>query len=82
MFESHVVASIDRMSFEFVNKFFWPTSRNVLPTFQTFCPVGVRIAQAVVHFTHFQVQARKRGVLGGLWGALCMYISPKEVCDG
>ena len=41
--------------------FFLPTSRNVLSTFQTYCPVGVQIAQMVVHFAHFQVQARKGG---------------------
>ena len=46
-----------------------PTSRKVLPTFQTFCPVGVQIAQTVVHFAHFQVQARKTGVLG--WASGC-----------
>ena len=28
-----------------------------LPTFQTFCTDGVRIAQMGVHFAHFQVQA-------------------------
>ena len=49
--------------------FFLPTSRNVLPTFQTFCPGGVHFAQTVVHFAHFQVQARKRGVLG--WVCEC-----------
>ena len=47
--------------------FFLPTSRKVLPTFQTFCPVGVHFAQMVVDFAHFQVQARKRGVLGCGW---------------
>ena len=39
-----------------------PTSRNVLPTFQTFCLVGVQMT--VVHFAHFQVQDRKGDVLG------------------
>ena len=48
--------------------FFLPTSRNVLPTFQTFYPNGVRFDQTVVHFAHFPVQARKRGVLGWGWG--------------
>ena len=47
-----------------MNDLFLPTSRNDLPTFQTFCPVGVQIAQTVVHFTNFQVLARKRGVFG------------------
>ena len=46
--------------------FFLPTSRKVLPTIQTFCPVGAHFAQTVVLFAHFQVQARQRGVLG--WG--------------
>ena len=47
---------------------FLPTSRKKLPTFQTFCLVGVQIAQTVVHFVHFQVQARKWGVLRWAWG--------------
>ena len=64
-----------------MNKFFLPTSRKVLPTFQTFCPVGVLIAQTLVHFAHFRVQARKRVFWGGLEGVLWMYISPKGVCD-
>ena len=39
---------------------------NILPG-----PVGVEIAQTVVRFAHFQVQARKGGVwggVGGVWG--------------
>ena len=52
-----------------MNKFVLPTSTKVLPTVQTFCPVGIQIAQTVVHFAHFQVQARKRGVLG--WALGC-----------
>ena len=56
-----------------MNKLFLPTSRNVLPTFQTFCPIGVQIAQLVVHCAHFKVQVRKRGVLGGLGDVLCTY---------
>ena len=51
-----------------MNKFFLPTSRKVLPTFQIFCPIGVQIAQKVVHFAHFQVQARKKGGLGWALG--------------
>ena len=38
-----------------MNIFFLPTSRKVLPTFRTYCPHGVQVAQTVVHF---QVQAR------------------------
>ena len=59
-----------------------PTSRNVLPTFQTFCPVGIQVAQTVFHFAHFQVQSEKRDVLGGFGGVLCTYISQKGVRDG
>ena len=58
-----------------MNKFFLPTSRTVLPIFQTFCPDGVYFAQTAVHFAHFQNQAKKRGVLG--WGCglflVCTY---------
>ena len=59
-----------------------PTSRNFLSTFHTFFPVGVQVAQTVAHFAHFQVQARKMVFWGGVRGVLCMYISPKAVCDG
>ena len=67
--------------FQLMNKLFLPTSGKVLSTFQTFCPVGVQVAQTVVHFAHFQVQARKRGVLG--WGCGCfVYVHiPERVCD-
>ena len=54
-----------------------PTSRTILPTFQTFCPVGLHFAQTVVHFAHFQVQARTTGVIGWGWGVSCTYISQK-----
>ena len=52
-----------------MNKFFLPTSKKVLSTFQTFCPVGGPVcpAQTVVHFVHCQVQASKSGVLGWVW---------------
>ena len=54
--------------------FFWPTSRNFLSTFQTYCPVA-----QVVHIAHFQVQARKRDVLG--WsGGLFVDIHIPERC--
>ena len=60
-----------------MNNIFLPTSWKVLSTFQTFCPVGVQFSQMVVHFAHFQVQARKRGVLG--WGWECFaYTSPNR----
>ena len=59
-----------------------PTSRIFLSTFYTFCPDGVQDAQKVDHFAHFQVQARKRGVLGGVGGVLCMYISRNECVTG
>ena len=41
-----------------------PTSRKVLSTFRTYCTDGGQVAQMVVHFANFQVQAWKRGVLG------------------
>ena len=41
-----------------------PTSRKVLSTFRTYCTDGGQVAQMVVHFANFQVQARKRGGLG------------------
>ena len=49
------------LSYDF---FFLPTPRNFLSFFRTYCPFWVQVAQMVVHFTHFQIQARKRGVLG------------------
>ena len=57
--------------------FFWPTSRKVLTSFQTFCPVGVQIAQMVVHFAHFQVQARKGGILGWAW--ICFVYANRHI---
>ena len=67
-----------------MNMFFCPLLEKNLPTFQTFCPVGVQIAQTVVHFAHFQVQARKKVVLG--WAGGCfvhLHIPAQEgVCDG
>ena len=62
-----------------MNNFFLPTSRKVLPTFQTFCPDGVHFAQTVVHFVHFQNQARKRGVLGWGWGCFVFVHIPERV---
>ena len=60
-----------------MRKIFLPTSRKVLPTFQTFCLDGVQIAQTVVNFAHFQVQVGKRGVLGWAWGCF-MYVHIPE----
>ena len=34
----------------------WATSREVLPTFGTFCPVRIWVAQTIDHFAHFEVQ--------------------------
>ena len=57
---------------------FLPTSRKVLPAFQIFSPGGVHFAQTAVHFAHFQVQAKKLGVLGwGLGYFECVHI-PKR----
>ena len=50
-----------------------------MSTFQIYCSVGVKIAQMVVQFAHFQVQGRMAAVTRGV---LCMYISSKGVCDG
>ena len=57
----------------------WINSRKVLPTFQTFCSGGIQIAQTVIHFAHFQVQARKRGVLGCVWGCVVYVYIPYRV---
>ena len=65
--------------------FFWPTSRKVLPTFQTFCPVGVQIGQMVVDFATFKFRPGKRAFGGEVGGVLCTYVSllsKKGVCDG
>ena len=58
--------------------FFLPTSKIDLPTFQTLCPVGVKIAQTVVCFAHFQVQARRRDVLGWAWGCFVYVHIPEK----
>ena len=62
-----------------MNKYFLPTSKKVLPTFQTFCQDGVHFAQTVVHFALFQNQARKRGVLGWGWGCFVFIHIPERV---
>ena len=63
-----------------MNKFFLPTSRTVLPIFQTFCLVEVHFAQTVVHFAQFRPG---KGVFwGAIEGVLCTYISPKGVLHG
>ena len=36
-------------------KSLFATSRKVLSTFHTFFPVGVQVAQTVIHFAHFHV---------------------------
>ena len=64
-----------------MNYYFLPTSRNVLPTYQTFCPVGVQIAQTVVHLPFFKFRSGKGLFWGGVVDVLCKYISPKGVCD-
>ena len=57
---------------------FLPTSINILPTFQTFWSDGVHFAKKVVHFAHFQYQARKRGVLGWGWGCFVYVHIPER----
>ena len=43
------------------------------PLLETFCPLfihlpsWIQVAETAVHFAHFHVQARKRGVLGWVW---------------
>ena len=63
--------------------FFCPLLEKFCPLFkyfEIFCPVGVQIPQTVVHFAHFQVQARKRGVLGWAWGcSVYWHISKRGV---
>ena len=61
-----------------MNNFFLPTSKQLLPTFQTFCPVGVHFAQTVVCFAHFQVQDRKGGVFEWGWGCFKYLHIPKK----
>ena len=61
-----------------MNNFVLLTSGKVLPTFQTFCLVGVHFAQTLVHFAHFQCQARKRGILGWGWGCFVYVHIPER----
>ena len=57
-----------------MNNFVLLTSGKVLPTFQTFCPVGVHFAQTLVHFAHFQCQAR----VGESMGMFCVRTYPRK----
>ena len=76
----------------YMNKFFIQSSADLTwiiffcPLLETFAHFSnilpswgprLQVTQTVVNFAQFQVQARKRGVLGGVGGVLCMYISPK-----
>ena len=62
--------------------FFWPTSRKFLSNFWTICPIGVQVAQTVVHFANIQIQARKRGVFGRGWVCFVYVHIPERGCDG
>ena len=60
--------------------FFLPTSRNVLPTFQTFSSLpswGPNCTDGS-SFYHFQVQVRKRGVLGWAYGCFVYVHIPER----
>ena len=59
---------------------FCPLLEKFCPLFKHFAHLGsrVQVAQTVVDFAHFQVQARKSTVLGWGWGR---FVSPKGVCD-
>ena len=59
-----------------------PTSRIFLPTFQTFCLVGVHFAQTVVHLPTFQFRPGKGVFWGGFGNVLYTYIAPKGVGVG
>ena len=77
--QPHLSIEVNRLvSVHLKNHFFLPTSRKVLSTFQKICPVGVQFAQTVVHFAHFQVQARKSGVLGWGWGCFVSVHVPER----
>ena len=60
-----------------MNQFF---IRKVLPTFQTYCPVGEQFARTVAQFAHFRVQARKGGVLGWVLGVFGVRTYPRKGC--
>ena len=60
-----------------MNFFFFATSRNFLPTFQTLGAVGVQFAHMVAHFALFKVQASEKGVLGWAWGCFVCRIGNK-----
>ena len=68
----------------YMNKLFLPTSRKILPTFQTFCPDGVQIAQRTFILPTFKFRPGKGGFWVGLWVFLYtqVYISLKGMCDG
>ena len=51
-----------------MNIFFCSLLEKFCPMSTLFFPVWVQVTQIVVLFKHFQVQARKRGVLWWGWG--------------
>ena len=73
-----LVPNKDIIVLNYDGNFFLPTSGKVLPSFQTFCPAGVQIAQMVVRSSQFQVQARKKGVFGWAGGRFVYVHIPKR----
>ena len=64
-----------------MNKKNYPLLENFCLLFKHFAQLGVHVAETVLHFAHFQVQAKKEVSWGGVGGVLCTYISQKGVCD-
>ena len=70
---------------DWMNNFFFSHFQKSFAHFSNVWPnrgPGLRAAQTVVHFAHFQVQAWKRGVLGWSGVCFCTSISQKGACDG
>ena len=51
-----------------MNKLFCPLLEKLCPLFKHLAQLRSKISPTVVHFAHFHVQARKRGVLRWTWG--------------
>ena len=64
------------LQFKYMNKLFLPTSRKVLSTFQTYCPVGVSFCLDGIRF--ILPTFKGKGVFGVGLGVFCVRIYPQK----
>ena len=68
------------LQFKYMNKLFLPTSRKVLSTFQTYCPVAVSFCLYEIRF--ILPTFKGKGVFGVGLGCFVYVYIPKRECEG